>query len=300
MRIGISRPPAPPDHVADIDGAYIAQQAERIGFEAIFYGEHPVRPLEGDGYRVHADGPPFFQDSLVMLARASALTSTIMLGGGVFLIPEHHPVRLGKQLASLDHYSGGRLVVGVGVGWSRGQVEALGGDFDRRWDQATESVGIMRSLWRDDVTSVNGEFYRIPPVVMRPKPATPQGPPVLVGAKMSRATARRVAAFADGWLAVLLSDQAIADGPDYLRQGRAMLEDEARRIGRDPSELSVNVIVRGPQVDGDLSPRSFVGRDYLRRLEDLDVDYAAISLPTITSKVEADAALARIADGALE
>src|SRR3979411_2465550 len=130
MHIGVSRPPTPEYPVPDVDGALVAKHAERIGFESVFYGEPPIRPLNDPGRSVHAAGVPFFQDTLVMLARASAMTTTLKVGAGVFLMPEHNPVLFAKQLASLDHYSGGRLIVGAGVGWSRTECELLGGNFD--------------------------------------------------------------------------------------------------------------------------------------------------------------------------
>src|SRR4051794_30666456 len=183
MHIGISRPPTPPHPIPDVDGAAVAQTAEELGFESIFYGEHPIRPVDQPGQGVHADGIPFFQDTVVMLARASAVTSTIMLGGGVFLIPEHNPILFAKQLATIDHYSGGRVIVGAGVGWSRTECELLGGNFDRRWAQTRESVLLMKRLWTEDTVEFHGEFFDVPPVQLFPQPA--RNPPVLVGANAS-------------------------------------------------------------------------------------------------------------------
>src|SRR4051812_49736767 len=87
MHIGISRPPTPPHPTPDVDGAAVAVVAEELGFESIFYGEHPIRPVDQPGQGVHADGIPFFQDTIVMLSRASAVTTRIKLGGGVFWYP---------------------------------------------------------------------------------------------------------------------------------------------------------------------------------------------------------------------
>lgn len=298
MKIGISRPPTPPHPIPDLDGALIARWAEELGFESIFYGEHPIRPLGEPGYSVHPEGPPFFQDSLVMLARASAMTSRIKLAGGVFLIPEHHPILFAKQLASLDHYSGGRLIVGAGVGWSRLQVELLGGDFDHRWAQTREHIEVMRELWTQETASYDGQYCQLPPTQIFPRPAQ-ERVPVLLGAKLSPRTVQRIVAYADGWLPVLLSDEAIRDGAAYIARGRELIDAEAARVGRDPATLEISVIVRGPQVDGDLAPRTIVSREELQALHEAGASRAAISLPTLTTPAEARAALERIAAAVL-
>jgi len=295
VHIGISRPPTPPHPIADVDGALVARIAEELGFESIFYGEHPIRPLEGPGYGVHADGVPFFQDTLVMLARASGMTTRITLGSGVFLIPEHHPVLFAKQLASLDFYSGGRLVVGAGVGWSRVECELLGGNFDRRWAQAREAIQVMKRLWTEETVTYEGEFFTVPPVQLYPQPATRGGPPVLIGGRDSDLTLARVVEFGDGWLPAFVTPETIADGAATIRGARQRLDRLAQEAGRDPASLQISAIIRGDQIDGDLVPRAVVGRDVVRRFEDAGVQRVAVSLSTLTSEQDARDALERIA-----
>jgi probable F420-dependent oxidoreductase len=299
VHVGISRPPTPPHPTADIDGAVVARLAEELGFESIFYGEHPIRPVGQEGQGVHADGVPFFQDTLVMLARASAMTSRIKLGGGVFLVPEHNPVQFAKELASLDFYSGGRLIVGAGVGWSRVECELLGGQWDRRWAQTRESIQIMKRLWSQDTAEYEGEFYSVPPVQLYPQPATRPWPPVLLAARGSARSFRRIVEYGDGWIPAFAGEDAVAQGPAHVEQGRRLLDRLAVEAGRDPASLQITAILRGPQVDGDLSPGQVVDRAVLRRFEAAGVDRAAISLPTLTCERDAREALERIAARAL-
>jgi len=299
MKIGVTRPPTPPYPVPDVDGALIAKHAEHLGFESIFFGEHPVTPLDEPGYSVHAHGVPYFQDPLTTLARASGMTSRIMLGGGVFLLPEHNPVMFAKQLANLDHYSGGRVICGGGVGWSRLECELCGGDFDRRWAQTRDFVGVMKALWTQERATYEGEFFTLPPTRVFPGPVQPGGPPVLLGGKLTDRMVHRVAEYADGWIAVLLSDAAIESAPALAIEAERRLSAEARRIGRAPADLSVTLILRGDQVDGDTSPRRLPGRDVLLRLEDTGVDRICITLPTCLTERDAEEALERIAERAL-
>lgn len=307
MHIGLSRPSPPPWPIPDVDGALIARMAEELGFESIFYGEHPVSPVADDGYATHAEGVPFFQDTLVMLSRASAVTSRIRLGSGVFLLPVHHPVLFAKQLASLDFYSGGRLIVGAGVGWSRIECEAMGGNFDRRWAQAREAVEVMKRLWTEDVASYEGEFFTVPPVRLFPKSAARPGPPILLpgpsfdeGSDFTspRATRalRRIAAYADGWLPARVGRDQIASGPDTIRSGRERLAELCAELGRDPSMLSVTVLLRLDVVPGDETWPDQVPRDLLSRYAHAGADRAIFTIPPVTNAEEAERTLRRMAE----
>lgn len=231
-----------------------------------------------------------------MLARASALTTTIKLGGGVFLVPEHNPVLFAKQLASIDHYADGRLIVGAGVGWSRSECEVLGGNFDRRWAQTRESITLMKRLWTEETVEFHGEFFDIPPVQLFPQPATVGGPPVLIGAGPTESTFRRVARYADGWLPAFVTRESIEEAPSTIARGRQRIDELAAEMGRDPSRLQITAIVRGPQIDGDLGPTERVDRALLGRLEDAGVDRALISMSTLRTTEDIPEALQRIAE----
>lgn len=298
MHVGISRPPTPPYPVPDVDAAVIAVQAERLGFESVFYGEHPIRPVEQAGYSVHRDGVPFFQDTLVALARISAVTTTIRFGGGVFLAPEHNPVQFAKELASLDHYGGGRLLVGCGVGWSQVECELLGGVWERRWAQTRESVRIMKQLWTQDTVTYDGEFYRIPPVQLFPKPASTPHPPVLIGAGASERTFARVVEYADGWLPAFVTRETVAGAPAIVEAARRRLDELAAEAGREPSSLQITAMIRGlPRDDGAEVRRELRAR--LTALGDAGADRVLVSMQTVTSEQEAGDAVHRLAEAVL-
>jgi len=299
MRVGISRPPTPPHPIPDVDAALVARHAEAIGFESILYGEHPIRPVGDPGHGVHAHGVPFFQDTLVALARISAVTTTLKFGGGVFLIPEHNPFQFAKELASLDFYSGGRLLIGAGIGWSRVECELLGGQWSRRWTQTRETIQIMKRLWSQETAEYDGEIYQAPPIQLFPQPASKPWPPVLIGARRSDKAFARIVDFGDGWLPAFTGANDLEDGPPQIEAGRRELDRLAREAGRDPATLQISVIVRGPQIDGDLGPRQSVDRAAVARFTAAGADRVLISLPTITSEQEAKEALQRIADAAL-
>ncbi len=299
MSIGLSRPPTPPHPIVDVDAAVVARIAEELGFESIFYGEHPTRPVGEPGHGVHAGGAPFFQDTLVAMARISAVTSKIKFGGGVFLIPEHNPVQFAKELASLDFYSGGRLLVGVGVGASRIECELLGGNWENRWLQTQEAIEIMKLLWTEDTTSYEGQIYQVPPIQVFPKPANPLGPPVLLGVRPSEVAFARIVQYADGWLPALVTVDDVASGPEIVANGRRRISDLAIEAGRDPLDFQISVIVRGPQIDGDLGPGQKVARSMISELLDAGADRILVSMRTIVDEDDAARTLNTIAEAVL-
>jgi probable F420-dependent oxidoreductase len=306
MHIGLSRPPTPPHPIPDLDGAFVAQIAERFGFESLFYGEHPITPVDDPGKLVHSSGVPFFQDTLVMLARASAVTSRLKLGAAVFLIPIHQPVLFAKQLASLDFYSGGRLIVGAGFGWSRVETEVMGGNFDRRWAQAREAVQLMRKLWADDVAEFHGEFFSVPPVRLFPKPAQTPWPPVLLSSpadggvsvdsdKAARAF-RRIVTYADGWLPAFIGKARMRAGVAEIKKGRKMLEGLCAEAGRDPAELQICALLRTEIHDGSVGWPEVPDREILRMYEDVGVERVIVTIPTLIDEKQAEGVLARLAE----
>jgi probable F420-dependent oxidoreductase len=192
-------------------------------------------------------------DPLLCLSFAAAATSTIGIATGVLLLPEHNPVHVAKQAASLDRLSGGRLTLGVGVGWSKEEFEALGVPFSRRGARTAEYVAAMRTLWRDDVASFDGEFTRFDRIRVNPKPLRNRRIPIVVGGN-SDAALRRVAAWADGWYGFYLDDVGVvAERVNFLRE-------ECREIGREPDDLRLAVALREPQA-GDLAALTDIGVD---------------------------------------
>lgn len=231
-----------------IDVAEIAAKAEALGFESIWLPEHPVMPVNtASKYPGSPDGsiPDYMSDMAdpyIGLARASAVTSTIKLGTGITLIPERNPLVLAGAIASLDRFSGGRFLLGIGTGWLREETEIMGGDFDHRWTQARESIEVMRALWTQDTAEYHGRYYDFPPVQCNPKPAQEGGPPVILGGN-ARNVFRRVARWGDGWMPTAAS-------PEQIAAGRAAIDELAEASGRDPSGIGITVF--GQAADRDL------------------------------------------------
>ena len=236
----------------------VAVAAEARGFSTIWSGEHVVMVDSGESrYPYSADGQiavpaaADWLDPLVGLSFVAAATRRIEVATGVLLLPEHNPVLLAKQTASLDALAGGRLTLGVGVGWSREEFAALGVPFERRGRRAAEYVAAMRVLWREDVASFAGEFVTFDSVRVNPKPIRSRQIPIVVGGN-SDAALRRVAAWGDGWYGFNLA------GVDAVRERIAVLRELCREQGRDVHELHLAVALDGGE-PGDLAALSELG-----------------------------------------
>src|SRR6202795_3244603 len=126
--------------------------------------------------------PQYFTmaDQMISLSMAAAVTKTLKLATGICLVPEHEPLALAKQFATLDAYSGGRVLFGIGAGWLIEESDPYGVDFPQRWSETAEMVAAMRKLWTEDSASFEGKYINFPPVKSRPKPAQSLEPPVLI------------------------------------------------------------------------------------------------------------------------
>ncbi len=249
----------------------VAVEAERCGFATLWSGEHVVMvDSSSSRYPYSADGriavPPTADwiDPMVGLSFAAAATSTIGVATGVLLLPEHNPVVTAKQAATLDVLCGGRLTLGVGIGWSREEFDALGVPFPRRAARTEEYVAAMRTLWRDDVASFAGEFVGFDRVRVNPKPHEGRQIPIMVGGN-SDAALRRAAAWGDGWYGFNLA--GMADVADRL----AYLDARCRDSGRDPAVLRRAVALRQPR-DGDVAALTDLGVDELVIVESPPAD----------------------------
>ncbi len=225
-----------------IDPVTLSRALEDAGFESLWLPEHGVLPVQPSQPYAMTGGdiPPVYgqmADPFVTLGFAAAATRSLRLGTCVCLAPEHHPLRLAKQVSTLDRFSGGRFLFGVGAGWLRNEVEAFGTNFATRWRYTHESIEAMKLLWRDGAAGYDGELVRFEPVIVDPLPAQRPNPPVILGAQASEATYRRIANWADGWIALGVT-------PDAVRVARQAIADECHKIGRDPSEIEISVGVR--------------------------------------------------------
>src|SRR5262245_39293463 len=199
-----------------------APGAEDAGFATLWVGEHVVlleRPASRYPYAEGGDFPidPSIDwlDPLATLTFAAAVTRTIRLATGICLVPEHNPLVLAKQVASLDRLSGGRVALGAGVGWMAEEFAALGVPFERRAQRTREYIEVMRRLWREDVAGFEGEFVRFAGVRSHPKPLR-RRVPVLLGGE-GRPAPGRAAAIGDGWYGFNLSPDEAAEKIATLR-----------------------------------------------------------------------------------
>lgn len=232
---------------AVVDAVAVAAEAE--GFATLWSGEHVVmvdssrsRYPYSAGGRIAVPAAADWLDPMVGLSFVAAATGRIGLATGVLLLPEHNPLLLAKQAASLDSLSGGRLKLGVGVGWSREEFAAMGVPFERRGDRAAEHAAAMRALWRDEVASFSGEFVSFDSVRVNPKPAANRQIPIVVGGN-SDAALRRVAAWGDGWYGFNLP------GVDAVRERIAVLEELCDQNGRDSRKLHLAVSLDAGEPD---------------------------------------------------
>ena len=243
MSVGVSTPlPA-----YTVDPAYMAKKAEELGFESIWYAEHPAVPVESDSPFPATGGEipwtySHFTDPYIALARASGATSVIKLGTGITLVPERNPLLLAKEIASLDRFSGGRFLFGIGTGWLREETEIFGGDFEHRWTQTREALEVMKELWTKDEAEYHGKYFNFPPVKSYPKPAQQPHPPIIIGG-MARNVLRRIVSHADGWLPNRVT-------PAEVEDSRRRLDAMAAEVGRDPKSITISVY--GQPADGDL------------------------------------------------
>ncbi|MGH3541594.1 MAG: LLM class F420-dependent oxidoreductase [Mycobacterium sp.] len=222
----------------------VAVAAEQHGFATLWAGEHVVMvdqpasryPYSTDG-RIAVPAAADWIDPLIGLSFAAAATTTIDLGSGVLLLPEHNPVVVAKQAATLDWLSGGRFTLGVGIGWSREEFDTLGIPFERRAMRTAEYVAAMRTLWCDDIASFAGEFVHFDRVRLNPKPVRDRRIPIMVGGN-SDAALRRVVNWGDGWYGFNLRDVAA------VAERVALIRRLCGDAGRDPGELQLAVALQ--------------------------------------------------------
>jgi probable F420-dependent oxidoreductase len=215
----------------------LARHAEALGYHSLWAFQRLLYPLEPKNEYYGAPGAgwpkPFERalDPIVSLAWVAGATRSIRLGTSVLIMPFYQPSVLAKQLATLDIVSGGRLDVGLGLGWSEDEYEAVGIPFARRGARADEFLRCLLALWGDDPVEFRGEFYRVPRSRFEPKPLQRPRPPVTIGGYAPNAL-RRAATLADGYNGGNIPFAGLAA---VLRQ----LAAAAESVGKNPAALSV-------------------------------------------------------------
>lgn len=211
-----------------------ARHAEELGFADVWVSDHVVHPA------AQSYPSPYLLDPLASLAFAAAATERIGLGTSVLVVPMHNPLELANYLASVDVLSGGRLTVGVGVGWSEAEYAALGHRFDDRGARLDEAIDLWRAAWRDDPVSFHGEHTSFDDVRVLPKPA--HDIPVWVGGGSERAY-RRAVTKGDGYHAVGLKPDEVAPVVERIRRDRPEAAfTVSTRTGWDPQGMDPDVI----------------------------------------------------------
>jgi probable F420-dependent oxidoreductase len=229
----------------------IVTNAERLNFSTVWAPEHVVlldRYTSHYPYSTGSSGEFLaptdiaINDPFPTLTFAAACTSKIRLATGICLVPEHNPLVLAKTVATVDYLSGGRVILGVGIGWLAEEFHALGIPFERRAHRTREYIEAMRRLWRDDHSSYQGEFVRFEHVRSYPKPAQSKLP-VWFGGESGPAL-RRVAEYGDGWFGLNLSSEEAATRIERIEQ---LLRENGRR--RSDVELAVSPYLRAISLD---------------------------------------------------
>lgn len=229
----------------------LIRAAEANGFESLWTVDHPVYigdyestyPYSPSGRMMVPEDIPII-DSFPFLAWAAAHSATLKLGTGVLVFPHRNPMIVAKQASSLDALCGGRLLLGVGIGWLREEFEAIGVSFSDRAARLEEGVATMRALWTQQVSQFEGEYHSFENAYMYPKPAGPGGVPIVIGGS-SLPAVRRAGRLGDGWFGV-----AGADIP--LERLIAELRESAEAHGRDPDSIEISWGV-APKDDGSLA-----------------------------------------------
>jgi probable F420-dependent oxidoreductase len=221
---------------------YIAKQAEEEGLDSIWAIERllwPVKPQTPYGGIPNAPIPVEYQnvlDPLDTLTYLAANTDRISLGTSIIDMLLHNPVVLARRFATLDVLSGGRVIAGFGLGWSKDEFDVSGIPFRHRGARADEYLQVLKRIWTDDVVEFRGQFYNIPASKIGPKPVQKPHPPILLGG-LSPNTFSRVVNHANGWLPIA------GFGPlEQLEQAISGLREASRKANKNPSDIRVVVL----------------------------------------------------------
>lgn len=221
----------------------LAQLAEASGIESVWTFEHVIVPLDyqskypyNDSGKMGADPETSFLDPLVALTAVAANTKTLRLGTGVNILSQVNPLLMAKQVASLDTISGGRFMLGVGIGWLREEFEAMGTPFERRGARFDDYVAAMRKVWSGDVVDHQSDFVNWHGFKSYPLPV--QNPmPVIIGGIKGKIH-ERIAKYGNGWYAPTTD-------PAELESHLAKVREECDKIGRDFDELEITCMWTG-------------------------------------------------------
>jgi len=258
----------------------LACRAEELGVDSVWVHDHVFNV----GHVLDRIGGKPYYEPLTLLSFVAARTTRVRLGTSVLVLPYHNPIRLAKTAATLDVVSGGRLILGVGVGLIEQEMLAMGSPFAERGALTDGAIAVMRALWSQDEPRFDGTYHRFAGMKFSPKPLQKPSIPVVIGG-VSRAAIRRAARLGDGW-------QPLGLSPEALGQGIATLREEARACGRDVSTIPVSIAMSlGPS-----TPRRYALGQKPEEIVQNARAYASVGVETlIVSANTGDPAEARAA-----
>jgi probable F420-dependent oxidoreductase len=259
MRIGFGAPVAGAWATPGYLAAF-AERAENAGYASLWTFTRLLVPEGSDIEPVYRS----VLDPMVALGYAAAGTSRIRLGVAVINVPFISPAYLAKQASTVDVLSGGRLDLGLGIGWMPEEFTATGGSRARRGARAEEYLAVLRTLWADEVSSFRGEFYTIPAGRQDPRPVQRPGPPVLLGG-MSRPAMERAGRIADGWITSSRADLSA------ISEAVRVIGEAAAAAGRDPQTARIvcrGVVLAGAQAKGPDGGRRLLSGSFAQIRED--------------------------------
>jgi probable F420-dependent oxidoreductase len=224
----------------------LAEKADALRYASIFVTDHVVIPATYDSKypysssgKAAADWDQGYLEPLALMSFLAGVTSRVRLGTSVLVVPYRNPVVTAKMLATLDVMSGGRIILGAGVGWLREEFEALHSPpFEHRGRVTDEYLRLMRECWEREPVEWSGSYYRMAPVSIRPKPVQTGGIPIWTGGHTDAAL-RRAGELADGWHPIGFRPPANLHPSEYAEKV-AVVHGWARKAGRDPKGITLS------------------------------------------------------------
>jgi len=252
-----------------------AQAAEELGYDHIEVPDHVFGATARDGWSPRYNEQDPFHETFVTLGFLAGVTTTIGLASGVLILPQRQTGVVAKQATQVDILSGGRLRLGVGVGWNHVEYEALNEDWKSRGTRQREQVEVLKKLWRDDLVTYQGRFHQFTEVNITPRPV--QRPiPVWFGGS-SDAVVKRAAQIGDGWMPIMAPDH---EAEDKLEQLRNHLSD----CGRDPSAFGIEGWLRMDKADPD--EWSVAAEGWRKLGADIVMLYPMYRIPNFDDQIE--------------
>ena len=255
----------------------LARSIEDIGYDEIAVFDHVVMGYPTDD-RPAPMYPPKMPvlEAIVLLGLLATVTERVSLSTEVLVLPQRQPVLVAKQVSTLDTLSGGRMRLGVGVGWQLAEYQALHEDFGNRGRRMDEAIELMRAYWGDETINHHGQYYDSDAIAMEPKPPQGAGLPIWVGGG-SKAALRRTGRLADGWMGTAMSE-------DELVKAMAEIRRHAEEAGRDPDGIGMQLMLAPP-------PRDEAGKGFYKdhdavvaraeKIRDLGFDWTAVNATAI-------------------